>query len=778
MKTRKTFKRFIISIGIISMAVLALQCKKMDDVKPENDLSTFEGVIKSGGTFEQVASADETDIVDVTEDTLINGDAWKCTTTNHKVTDGIGGQEGFPLFNPNASVIYPGSLLQGSSLKKSTPDIIAVERGGGVISIDINDGNKQASFEVDQVKKSSIASAQNAIISESSGIVPSNFVLTKVSVESRQKLALALGVDVNTAFVDVESKLKFNSDKAYNSLLVKLTQSFYTMSFDIPTSPEDLFAAEVTPADLTKYVYPGNPATYISDVTFGRIYYMLVESTSSSTDLESKIEASFNGIGSDVDVDASASYVKELKNVKIQVLALGGESSSTVSTIGDNNIKDLIKNIAEGSDIRSGVPLSYVVRSVYDNEIVSVKTATEYDVTNCEPLNLQPGLFNFLSKQSSPVSISTPVNNVFMADMDGDDNDDLVLNYLGPSGNQILIGYSDGLGNFEFDKVYQNDYTPAEGWSQYMVQPADLNGDGKKDLVWNYKDWDNNTYLAITQEDGSFEFSDLIQHPNHGWSKFLPYFRIGKFNNDNTDDLLWSSVDGINRSYIALSQADSTVQLNLLHYQDLSSTWTYYQTYVGDITGDGLDDIMWIDYLNPTNRNTTWAGIMHDDGTFTKGPTTSNFTSKNSDWKKTSAFVGDVNGDNLEDLFWIDAENAKAYVSHSDGDGTFTYKGTQNFEQKLDSVKYKAYSGDIDGDGATDLIMNSLESNNLVVVGLGGSSDGMFNFTTQKQMHPANASWKQFEDNVFVNDISGDGKDDIIWVRPGATVEIYVGLSQ
>ena len=43
--------------------------------------------------------------------------------------------------------------------------------------------------------------------------------------------------------------------------------------------------------------------------------------------------------------------------------------------------------LAESTDIGTGVPLSYVARSVYDNQIVSVKLATEYDVTNCTPVD-------------------------------------------------------------------------------------------------------------------------------------------------------------------------------------------------------------------------------------------------------------------------------------------------------------------------------------------------------------------------------------------------------
>ena len=60
-------------------------------------------------------------------------------------------------------MIYPGSMLQGNSLHKVTPNPIVVERAGGTISTDILDGNLQSSFQVDNVTKSSITDGINNI---------------------------------------------------------------------------------------------------------------------------------------------------------------------------------------------------------------------------------------------------------------------------------------------------------------------------------------------------------------------------------------------------------------------------------------------------------------------------------------------------------------------------------------------------------------------------------------------------------------------------------------
>jgi thiol-activated cytolysin len=369
---------------LLMVPLLVWQCKK----EPVNTdpFNSFEEVIQSGGEFGPVQKTET--ILDSSSTTKTEGgQRWRCVTQTVEAKAGAGGSGGFPMFNPNANVIYPGSLLQGASLRKATPDIIAVDRAGGTISYDIIDGNQQSSFTVDRVSKSAITNAMNQIINQSTGIVPANFSFNYRSIQSRQEFALAVEADYENAFLELEGYLELNTSSSYSSYLVRLDQSYYTMSFDIPTNRDQLFAPTVSPQDLALYVKPGNPATYVSDVTYGRIYYMLIESTSSSFDLEAGISGSFSGIASSGGGSVDASYLSTLDNLKIQVFAYGGEASATLRTVVDaSSLDSLVNKLAAAGDIGSAKPISYVVRSVYNNQIVSVQLANTYDVTNCEPI--------------------------------------------------------------------------------------------------------------------------------------------------------------------------------------------------------------------------------------------------------------------------------------------------------------------------------------------------------------------------------------------------------
>ena len=113
-----------------------------------------DSLIKLQGCLDTMAK--KTEGAASTEEQVIDG--VKATVTKKRVSawDIAGGDGGFALFNPNASVVYPGSLLQGASLGNATPDVISCKRGGGTISIDIKNGSGSTSVALKEITKSSV----------------------------------------------------------------------------------------------------------------------------------------------------------------------------------------------------------------------------------------------------------------------------------------------------------------------------------------------------------------------------------------------------------------------------------------------------------------------------------------------------------------------------------------------------------------------------------------------------------------------------------------------
>ena len=367
--------KFILILLTVLSAIFMVSCKK--DTPPSEQVS-FEEVLKSGGEFTTYSNYKI--LTNITTSSVpVDSGNWNCTNSTWNV---LQGNQEFPLYDPNVSVVYPGSLLQGASLNNATPDVIAVKRGGGTVSIDIINGSGSVYVNLNEVKKSKITQALNDIIGNNNEVMPARFTFQHEQVKTKEELALSLGLNVEIVPVTVVSNLSFSNKLNMNHYLVVLKQSFYTMSYDIPPSYGDFFHSSVTPMDLAKYVGPGNPACYVSDVTYGRVFYLLIESTSSITKITAAINVSFSNapVSGEIEVDNLSS----LDELSIKVIALGGIDANTFSAISATQLSTLTTQLSKSSDLKAGVPLSYVVRTVYNNKLVKNKLDIEYTINDCQ----------------------------------------------------------------------------------------------------------------------------------------------------------------------------------------------------------------------------------------------------------------------------------------------------------------------------------------------------------------------------------------------------------
>jgi Thiol-activated cytolysin/Laminin B (Domain IV) len=367
--------------ALIALSLLIAGCGERSS-GPDYDLSTFDGVVAYGGTYEEAAPTENETILSSGQETGDDGTVMSCTTKHVSIVDA---PSDYATFDPNADVIYPGSMLQGASLGGASPDPIVVERAPGTISINLLNGSQATFVDIPEVKYSKVIQAMNDILAENSGVVPAAFSYNFSEVQSERQMALNMGVNFKSLTTNVKARLSFSEDRDYNRMLVELNQRFFTMSFDMPTSTAGLFQESVTPADLARYVQPGNPATYVGSVTYGRRFYLLVESTSSVRDMRASVDASYKAALAGGSAHLDGQYVNSLENVNIKVFALGGDASQALATF-QGDLDQVATFLTQGGDITTGVPLSYVVRNVYDNSIVNVKVATDYDLKTCTVL--------------------------------------------------------------------------------------------------------------------------------------------------------------------------------------------------------------------------------------------------------------------------------------------------------------------------------------------------------------------------------------------------------
>lgn len=78
------------------------------------------------------------------------------------------------------------------------------------------------------------------------------------------------------------------------------------------------------------------------------------------------------------------------------------------------------------------------------------------------------------------------------------------------------------------------------------------------------------------------------------------------------------------------------------------------------------------------------------------------------------------------------------------------------------------------GTGAT-FTWNTQGAVNRVYGSLGTASGG-FDFSPANQLHPVQTDWDQF--TVYLADVNGNGRQDVIWNHAASENRIYVGISR
>jgi len=333
---------------------------------------------------------------------------------------------------------------------------------------------------------------------------------------------------------------------------------------------------------------------------------------------------------------------------------------------------------------------------------------------------------------------------------------------------------------------------PSTASSNLSSVAADLNGDGKLDLVT----WDpagTSFSIALGNGDGTFQALPTFSHPPANT------VTIGDFNNDGKPDLAiisGAAFESPGTLYVLLNNGDATFQPGIP-----SIVIPVANLYVADMNGDGNLDIVSLSggvegcmgcavSVALGNGNGTFQSPVitalysqpdgavigdfnHDgildlaisgnslggsavlllgigDGTFQPGSTISAPNGVPS-----SIAGGDFNGDgNLDLAMILDNENSTPpYLSVilGNGDGTFQAPVNSSGINNLQSVM----TGDFNGDGKIDLLLNvnSTSSNSISL--LFGKGDGTFQ-SQLSQTLPLNST------PTFVADFNGDGKPDLL----------------
>ena len=264
------------------------------------------------------------------------------------------------------------------------------------------------------------------------------------------------------------------------------------------------------------------------------------------------------------------------------------------------------------------------------------------------------------------------------ADLNGDGEPD-ILAADGVDG-AVLVFLNDGRGNL----LAPTSYSDGTGqYTGYAIQLADVNGDGKPDVI------------AAGSYTGTV--SVLLGDGQGGFTAATPY-TVGPA----TDGVAVADVNGDGKPDLVVVNADDTVSVLLGNGLGNFGQPTSYQTglvgdkllipAVSDLNGDGLPDIV------VPNRTDGTVSVLLNNGDGTFGPQTVYAVGSN----PTDVIVADVNRDSKPDLVIANDHGGTVSVLLGNGNGTFQPQVTFGAGTNPDTVT----AIDVTGDSEPDLVVS------------------------------------------------------------------------
>lgn len=717
-------------------------------------------------------------------DEIVNNVTYTCSETPYSLTET---PREIVMYEPNASIMWVGNLLQGKSYRNGTgsfQELSIRQRAPLKISIDLLTGDNFAIVEDPTL--TSVQAAIGGLIqraTDAGHVSGSSINYTSFRMNTATEAALRMGMSANLmgqgvpVELDVKSQVGFNA--SVSAVMAHFVQKMFTISIELPQSAADMFSDDLTQAVLDQQVAAGNIGpdnlpVYIASITYGRTLDYSLMSGEAEIVQHAAVEASLLGVKGAPSGYLETDVRHALSASSIKATAIGGNGASIINLIRTEKLADYF---TEDAPLTSARPISYQLNFLGDNSVAKVAETQSYTQRVCSQKPASPGLFDFKTVQTQSAGIAAPYK-VHKGDVNGDGREDLILNSLVGS-NQIAVGLGAGDGAFAFQAPVTNSATPAGGWGQqWTMRVGDFNGDGRDDLLWQRIQTSSNLIQVALSTGSGFNFLPPDTIPGSFAAEWRAY--IGDATGDGRKDIIFNYLTSAgNRTVTAVSNGDGTFTLGTLFLHSIPS-WTGYSAFVADIDGGGRTDILWSSLPRADNRVHT--AVANDSSFTSRG-----FKDYLSGWTGYGAYVGDIDGDGRADMIWTktgtdSAGTIAVHRARGGTGGTFTLVSSSAQiiprPQEWNRGALRTMVGDFNGDGRSDIVFNQLSAGNRVKVGLGGLT-GSFTFNSIPQDHPLfGVNWAEVEGNALVMDVNGDNRDDLVWVNPSTPASVYVALAK
>lgn len=372
---------------------------------------------------------------------------------------------------------------------------------------------------------------------------------------------------------------------------------------------------------------------------------------------------------------------------------------------------------------------------------------------------------------------------VASGDFNGDGNLDLAQAGSGNvnTGFQISVSLGNGDGSFQAPVFYASG-----GRFPIAIIATDVNGDGITDLlVLNREDFviggaEGNIGVLLGNGNGTFQ--PVVSFPTGNLTELAYAFAVADINGDGKKDIVVANSCGILRCdqgsfSIVLGNGDGTFQAPQSY---LSGGYRAEGVVIADFNGDGKPDLAILNdsdlgSIGGVSSPASIAIFLGDgNGTFVAGPHYATGGYRDSAYSAQALIAEDFNLDGKIDLAVANVCYVNPQVTCAGNVGVLLGNGDGSFQNVVTyptaaSETLSVVAADVNGDGKLDLLLTDEGFSSAVNGGLTvllGNGDGSFQTPT---FYPGG----ELPLSLAVGDYNHDGITDV--VTSGGSITVFLG---
>ncbi len=322
----------------------------------------------------------------------------RCIKTPHTMKKNF---DEIAILQPTQGVVYPGALIFAETqlIEGKPRPVRGLKRSPIDLRLDLpgleEEGNIRISEPTDGKVQSGINKAlnfwNNSTAYKEGYINPSRSSYTATTAYTNEQLAMSLGFNAEWASGEASAQLKVGTSSEKNVFVAVYKQVFYTVTLDGEKTPEQFFDASVTVEDAKDVFNSQTPPAYVSSVSYGRIIMIRMETDNSATKVDAEAAFKYATGANKVGGSLKLEYEKILQNSAFTVVTMGGNAEAAAESVSAKGPEDLLPIIKGKNAVYSknnpGVPITYTVKFLKDDQVALLGATTDYTKETCETLN-------------------------------------------------------------------------------------------------------------------------------------------------------------------------------------------------------------------------------------------------------------------------------------------------------------------------------------------------------------------------------------------------------